>query len=247
MQYAYIFLALFTVFKDSFAGAAKNKNVQTAVIGLALYWVYQYQKAKEDKATESQSVLDDTSPVARFSSQLHEAIFDVAFTLPILGTFNFNTRNAKIKEIAAEMGKTKCALAVAASYGKLYGADLTADLTKEGAIDDFRAGYNSVSYQGGQLGASTPQSPVSIGTSIKIGSNVISKNNMNLRRPVYANAGVLRTTKDNEKFKVIGINKTKAVIDPISKKNIPGTWITVRASNSIEYFLNLTGIKQVVL
>lgn len=246
MQYAYIFIIFITFLKDSFSGILQNKNVQTLLIGLCLYWVYQNQKEKEDSEEAKAKVFENNTndPAGNFAILLYTAIFDISLSIPLLGKIGINTDNSKIEDIAKEMGKLKNYNEVYNAYLKIYNRNLTDDLTNEDAYQDFNKGYNSVSTV---LSPSViPKAPST--STIKTGSNVLLKENMNLRNPDFSNPRILRVSKA-EKMKVDYVFN-KSLIDPISKKTIVGPWVQVRTEDVFFfdiYLVHITGIKTVGL
>lgn len=169
MQYVAIIAAVFALFKDSFGGIFKSREIQFLLIALGGYYLYTSTKKKEQKEEILATLPDNEAGL--LAERLHDA-FHPLFTTPIFGVYLWDgTDEEAIKTIASQMGTKKNYQAVAEAYQSLFGTSLETDLKSEGVFDLFMNTYR------GNAGTTVPTNPTNptSNISVMVGSNAFVK------------------------------------------------------------------------
>lgn len=143
MQYVAIIAAVIALFKDTFSGLFKSREIKVvAVLGLA-YYLYNKAKKQEDKDGILNNLPDNQA--AMFAQQLHTA-FHPLISESFFGLYlPDGTDEAAVERIASQAGKLKNYKAVSEAYTALHARSLDEDLRSEGVFDLFFNTYNSAS------------------------------------------------------------------------------------------------------
>lgn len=190
MQYAYIFIAIFTLFSEQLGKAFKSKEVKLLAVSLVAYVLYQKTKSSELKDEAKKT------PEGLLAIRLNDAFHPyLNFKIPFLGYLADGTDETLVKSLALEIGKTNTLAKVKEAYKILYDIDLDEELISEGVLDLFTENYKA------GLAGKTPDSvPSTIfndpdftganngnkrtnisGLIIEVGQNYVAKGGVNLR------------------------------------------------------------------
>ncbi|GAB3519517.1 hypothetical protein [Emticicia fontis] len=213
MQYVAIIAAVITLFKDTFSGLFKSREIKFIGIGLLAYYLYTTTKKKEEKEDIINTLPDNEAAI--LAEQLHDA-FHPFISEPIFGWYPPDgTDEDKVKSIALQMSTKKNYQAVAQAYQTLFSSSLETDLRSEGVFDLFMNAYRS----SGASNPTTPTSPTSTAISVMVGSNAYVKQaGVNIRNTSTGKA--LRTSTKGENLGVVMQLENKTV------EGITGIWAT---------------------
>lgn len=225
MQYIAIIAAVIALFKDTFSGLFKSREIKVvAVLGVAYYL---YTKLKKDEDKDAVAANLPNNAAAMFAQQLHNAFHPLVST-PIFGWYPPDgTDENAVKSIATQMGNLKNYTAVSEAYTTLFNLKLDTELRSEGVFDTFFNAYNSASVSS----VSATNNPI-VQT-----SNTVNKTNLKKGDKVYTAGGWnLRST--NAPY--AAIDKTVVAQDWILYNNpyyatISGTagwWVVVEQPKS---------------
>lgn len=211
MQYAYIFIAVITLFWDKISSLFASKESKIVILAVVFYYLYDKQKTKEtnEKLLSDFSGKEDDAGIWAIDmwNALHPYLqFKVPTWVPILGGyFDDGTDEKAVERIGYECGKYKAIKKLVDAYKSLYGDDLKAELKAEGVLDIFEKAYN---------GTSTTK-PGDVGTKTKGGSNGTKyiysgktykvKGNYNLRNFDVVGEPSGKKTVENEEWNVLEI------------------------------------------
>lgn len=138
MQYAYIFIAIFTLFSEQLGKAFKSKEVKLLAVTLVAYVLYQKTKSSELKDEAKKT------PEGLLAIRLNDAFHPyLNFKIPFLGYLADGTDETLVKSLALEIGKTNTLAKVKKAYKIIYEIDLDEELISEGVLDLFTENYKA--------------------------------------------------------------------------------------------------------
>jgi hypothetical protein len=138
MQYAYIFIAIFTLFSEQLGKAFKSKEVKLLAVSLVAYVLYQKTKSSELK-DEAKKTSEGLLAI-RLNDAFHPYL---NFKIPFLGYLSDGTNETLVKSLALEIGKTNTLAKVKEAYKILYEIDLDEELISEGVLELFTENYKA--------------------------------------------------------------------------------------------------------
>jgi hypothetical protein len=193
MQYVAIIAAVIALFKDTFSGLFKSREVKFVLIGIGAYYFYTNTKKKEEKEDILSNLADNEAGL--LAQRLHAAFHPYVST-PIFGWYPPDgTDETAIEAIAVQMGKKKNYSAVAEAFKVMFSQNLDDELRSEGVFDTFFNTYNA--QLGGTGGTTNTPAPTST-KGFKKGDIVYSYGDWNLRSTTAPYGVVDKTVKGED-------------------------------------------------
>lgn len=246
MQYAYIFIAVITLFWDKIGTLFASKESKILILAVVFYYLYDRQKTKEENEKLLTDFTNTDNKAGQWAVKLWNALhpiikLKVPEWVPILGGyFDDGTDEDTVEAVAKECGKTKSIADLVKAYKSLYGDDLLKALEDDDVLEIFNAAYN------GTTGTTTPTTPGTGTTSqyIKSGKSYKVKGGWNIR--AFDNVGNPTGTKtvENQVWNVIEIWKNKTLGTGAAK--VTDTFCRARKSGEFlikDYWIALGAFK----
>jgi hypothetical protein len=250
MQYAYIFIAVITLFWDKISTLFASKEAKILVLAVVFYYIYSRQKKKEDNEKLLTDFTKEDNEAGIWAVDIWNALhpilkFKIASWVPILGGyFDDGTDEETVKRVATECGQKKSITALVEAYKSLYGDDLMVELKNDDVLDIFKNAYNGID----TTDTSGTKTNTTTGTNttkyIKSGNSYKVKGGWNLR--AFDGVGNPTGTKtvENQTWNVFEI-WTKKTLGTGNNK-VTDTFIRARKSGDVwikDYWIALGAFK----